>query len=71
MESGNTHNEEDPMHAVIEKESRVVVVYTPMQCYAVASSAKKNGGPVTEMEGHMNNFKALGDIYLSFANVAW
>ena len=53
------------MHVVIERASKHVNVYTPMQWYTLASSAKKNGSPyrVTEMAGHMKDFKILSELY--------
>ena len=65
LEAGHTQNEGDSMHAVIERASKHVNVYTPVQWYTLASSAKKSGSSytVTEMEGHMKDFKALGESY--------
>ena len=65
LEAGHTQNEGDSMHAVIERASKHVYVYTPMQWYTLASSAKKNGSPyrVTEMAGHMKDFKILSELY--------
>ena len=65
LEPGQTQNERDSMHALVERTSKRVNVYTPMQWYTLAQSAKKTGNPyvVSEMEGHMKNFKELGDKY--------
>ena len=52
LEAGHTQNEGDSMHAVIERASKHVNIYTPMQWYTLASSAKweplqshRNGRP--------------------------
>jgi len=53
------------MHAVIERACKHVNVglYTLLQWYTLASSAKKSGRfyTVTEMEGHMKDFKELAE----------
>ena len=65
LEAGHTQNEGDSMHSVIEKASRRVNIYSPMQWYTLASSAKKSGSSysVNEMEGFMLDFKKLGEEY--------
>ena len=42
-----------------------VNIFTPMQWYTLATTAKKRGRhyTVTEMEGHMKDFKTLGGLY--------
>ena len=65
LEAGHTQNEGDSMHAVIERAAKRVNVFTPMQWYALARTAKKSGShyAVTEMNGHMKDFKTLGGLY--------
>ena len=65
LEPGHTQNEGDSMHAVIEKASKRANIYSPVQWYTLASTAKKSGSPYTvnEMEGNMMDFKLLGEGY--------
>ena len=53
------------MHAVIEKASKRANIFSPVQWYTLASTAKKSGSPyaVNEMEGLMMDFKLLGEAY--------
>lgn len=67
LERGHTVNEGDCMHSTIESAAKRVNVYTPMQWYTVAGSAKKTGQPykVIEMADQMQNFIPLVQHYLS------
>jgi len=53
------------MHAVIERSARFSNIFSPMQWYTLASTAKKTGNryKVTEMDGQMMNFKSLAPEY--------
>ena len=65
MQAGHTQNEGDSMHAVIERSARFSNIFSPMQWYTLASTAKKTGNryKVTEMDGQMMNFKSLAPEY--------
>jgi hypothetical protein len=59
--------EGDCMHSTIESAAKRVNVYTLMQWYTVAGSAKKTGRPykVIEMADQMQNFTPLVKRYFS------
>ena len=65
MQAGHTQNEGDSMHAMIERSARFFNIFSPMQWYTLASTAKKTGNryKVMEMDGQMMNFKSLAPEY--------
>ena len=75
LEKGHTENEGDSMHSTIESAAKNVNIFSPVQWYTVASTAKKSGEKykVVEMEGQMKDFRGLSDVYLkgSQRNIRW
>jgi len=62
LERGHIQNEGDCMHSVIEAAAKRINIYTPMQWYMVAGTAKKKGEPykVIEMDCKMKDFGSCG-----------
>lgn len=68
LEKGHTENEGDSMHSTIETAAKNVNIFSPIQWYTVAGTAKKTGERYTvwEMEGQMTDFRGLAESPGSF-----
>jgi len=73
LEKGHTENEGDSMHSTIEAAAKNVNIFSPMQWYTVAGTAKKSGTRylVVEMEGQMKDFKGLSEKYTMGSKLRW
>ena len=57
LEKGHTHMEVDNMHALIERTTKDLDVFTPSQWYALMRAAKKTGKKYVVTEADQNLFK--------------
>ncbi|XP_022824803.1 uncharacterized protein LOC111355254 [Spodoptera litura] len=67
MEQGHTQNEGDSVHALIERESKRKLIYTPDQWYALVRWAKAEGRPynvveVTKKSGETKDSRGPCDV---------